>query len=264
MARYGLSRRLAAAGVLVPVGVLLAAAPPGAGGAGGAFRVTPARLGAEVPIEQQLGGSIWAVALAGVTAYVGVGPRVAALDVTDPGEPRVVAWSRPLPALVTALAVQDDFVYAAAGDVMVLGARGEKPLAVVGRARLEVTQYGSFGPFLPEAIAVDGDRAFVVGPSGLQAVDVSDPTAPVPLWSVAVWGVDLSARGGYVFVAVGGGMDGPVSPRVLVVDGGGDGRVVAQVDEVSSAWALALVGDTLLVSDAGCNLRPIDISEPAA
>jgi hypothetical protein len=51
----------------------------------------------------QLGGSIKGITVMGDLAYVGMGPRVAAIDISQHEHPRLVRQSEPLPGLVTQL-----------------------------------------------------------------------------------------------------------------------------------------------------------------
>lgn len=51
----------------------------------------------------QTGGSIHGITVMGDLAYVGMGPRVAVIDIRQPESPRLVSQSEPLPGLVTQL-----------------------------------------------------------------------------------------------------------------------------------------------------------------
>src|SRR5690606_15411392 len=83
------------------------------------------------------GGEVRSVAVDGNIAYVGLGPRLVALDVSDPSSPRQIGRSEALPGLVDALVLANDGqqtrVYAGAGEhvaTLVFGAEGE--IAVEG------------------------------------------------------------------------------------------------------------------------------------
>lgn len=69
---------------------------------------TPYPVTGELRFElvAQRGGSIRGVAVADDTAYVGLGPRLAALDVSDPAAPHLIAQSEVLPGRVAALLVR--------------------------------------------------------------------------------------------------------------------------------------------------------------
>jgi hypothetical protein len=51
----------------------------------------------------QLGGSIFGITIAGDVAYVGMGPRVAAIDISQHESPQLIGQSEPLPGLVSQL-----------------------------------------------------------------------------------------------------------------------------------------------------------------
>jgi hypothetical protein len=51
----------------------------------------------------QLGGSISGITIVGDVAYVGMGPRVAGIDISDHQDPKLISQSEPLPGLVTLL-----------------------------------------------------------------------------------------------------------------------------------------------------------------
>ena len=62
----------------------------------------------------QLGGSTQAVAVQGSLAYIGTGPRMLVLDVTDPAAPVQLGQTPPLASLVKGIAVVDNLAYVAA------------------------------------------------------------------------------------------------------------------------------------------------------
>jgi hypothetical protein len=72
----------------------------------------------------QLGGSINGITIVGDVAYIGMGPRVAAIDISDHQDPQLTVQSEPLPGLVTQL-VQvsqggDPLLLANAGKYLIL------------------------------------------------------------------------------------------------------------------------------------------------
>ncbi len=100
------------------------------------------------PIIYQTGGQINAVAAAGNLAYVGVGPRLYILDVTDPANPQVVGVSGMLPGVIEDLVVGDGVVYAAAGEaglwvIDVTDAAAPQPIGDLYRRLPIVTKYAS-------------------------------------------------------------------------------------------------------------------------
>ncbi|MCZ7666454.1 MAG: hypothetical protein M5U34_04115 [Chloroflexi bacterium] len=51
----------------------------------------------------QQGGAINSLAVVGQIAFVGVGPRLVIMDITNPTGPRILGQSNVLPGLVTAV-----------------------------------------------------------------------------------------------------------------------------------------------------------------
>ena len=75
--------------------------------------LTPAAQ--NVALVGQIGGTSYAVAVAGHYAYLGVGPRVVILDVADPAHPTLVGQTAPLPDMVRGVTVVGNTVYVADG-----------------------------------------------------------------------------------------------------------------------------------------------------
>lgn len=63
----------------------------------------------------QVGGSINAVAVRDDYAYVGEGPRLVVLNVSNPAHPTVVGKTAPLPQIVRGVTVVGSYAYVAAG-----------------------------------------------------------------------------------------------------------------------------------------------------
>lgn len=90
--------------------------------------VPPAEAG-EVQLEvvNQVGGAITTVAVEGDLAYVGMGPRLVILDVSDAQAPVMVGQRDILPAIVRDVVVANGFAYVATGTAgvwVVVGAAG--------------------------------------------------------------------------------------------------------------------------------------------
>jgi hypothetical protein len=67
-------------------------------------------------ISGQFGGVAEALTVDGTTAYVGFGPRLFILDVSDSSNPRLLGRSEPLSDLIRDIDVVDRMVYVAAGE----------------------------------------------------------------------------------------------------------------------------------------------------
>ncbi len=94
-------------------GLLLALAVGMALGAGSGPRA--AAQGQNVELVGQIGGPVRAVAVQGRYAYIGVGPRLVVVDVSNPAAPRKVGESGVLPETVLGVAVSGAYAYVADG-----------------------------------------------------------------------------------------------------------------------------------------------------
>jgi hypothetical protein len=79
--------------------------------------VAPRQETPVIELAGQIGGLVSTIAVDGRYAYVGVGPRIAVLDLEDPTGLRPVAWSAILPAPVVDLALVEGRLVAAASAV---------------------------------------------------------------------------------------------------------------------------------------------------
>ncbi|TEU11421.1 MAG: hypothetical protein E3J25_08095 [Anaerolineales bacterium] len=69
-----------------------------------------------VELVGQIGGPTYAVAVQGNYAYIGVGPRLVVLDVSNPARPSVAGQTIVLPGLVRDVYAAGDYAYVAAGE----------------------------------------------------------------------------------------------------------------------------------------------------
>jgi len=73
----------------------------------------PATDGENVEFVGHIGGSTYAVAVRGDYAYIGEGPRLTILDVSDPASPIVVGKTAPLPDVVWDVYMAGGYAYVA-------------------------------------------------------------------------------------------------------------------------------------------------------
>jgi hypothetical protein len=156
----------------------------------------------------QVSGIVRAVDLEDHTAYVGFGQRLEVYDVTEPRAPRRIGRSDLLPAPPDAFGFVGGHVLVAAGSVVVVdvtdptsprivwnvdAVRGAKALAITGERAyvLDATGLAVLGVSNParpsvlgrwrgdgDAVAADGDIAYVVGTAGVRVIDARDPARP--------------------------------------------------------------------------------------
>ena len=220
---------------------------------------SPTRTAVPLTVTEELtfelvaheGGEVRSVAVDGSVAYAGVGPRLVALDVSNPASPQAMGRSEVLPGLVDAVVLEQDGqrtrAYVAAGDEVValaLGADGELTVegsvAMPGYTRALALADGMLyaGGIVPRAEEEDDDTGYVAavavrqpdGPRLLDLVTLSRPVRALALDEDAL------------YVGHNGGLS-----AALVSNGEiGDPRRLGGVAEV---YALQVVGSTLLVGD---------------
>ena len=127
----------------------------------------------DVELVGQVGGPIFAVDVQGQYAYVGIGPRLTVLDVSDPTRPAVVGQSNVLPYTVRDIHIAGHYAY------VIVWYSGLRIIDISDPAiPIEVGAYQP--PGFAEAVYVAGHYAYVAAQTaGLRVIDVSDPAAPV-------------------------------------------------------------------------------------
>ncbi|MGI6209698.1 MAG: LVIVD repeat-containing protein, partial [Anaerolineae bacterium] len=154
----------------------------------------------------QLGGSATAVASAGNYAYLGIGPYLAVIDISDPAAPVEVGRTAMLPNIVEDVVVAGDFAYVAAG------AAGLRVINVANPAQpAEVGFYEALDA--AKGVAVAGTTAYVADEdAGLVTVNVADPANPTLLGAYDSPGVatGVAVAGNIAYLA-----DGPGGLRLV-------------------------------------------------
>lgn len=280
------------------VGILLALGLLGAAAAAGAQGPEPAPAPPELPVLQQVGGDMTAVARFGERLLLGLGPRVLVLEPQADGRPRLVGQSAVLGGLVTSIAADGERAYVITNgfapetdnaltvldladpahptvlgrmvepwlsDVFALGG-----LAYVTAARSIVivdckdpAQIHKLGNayVLPADILVRGDLAYLPTHDGLHILNVSDPLAPVQVghWVTTANTYDVVLRGDIAFVT------GSELLHVVDVHDPAQPTLVSELPIPGGALDLDLAGDLLVGTfGGGEGLRLIDVADPAA
>ncbi len=209
-----------------------------------------------VEFVSHIGGQTIAVSVQGTYAYVGEGPQLTILDVSDPDGPSVLGKTALLPGIVQAIHVRSTYAYVVA------------PLFGLGvvdisdpTAPVEVGICNTPGE--PQDIAVAGDYAYVVGGStgGLRVIDVSNPTAPVEVGFCDTPGSahDVALDRDYAYVA-----DGTGGLRVVDVSTPTHPVEVGIFSSTDSAISIVVMGNYAYAVFTSGALRVVDISDPAA
>lgn len=209
-------------------------------------------------IVGQIGGQSLVIAVEGDTAYLGVGPRLHVLDVSDPSAPRKVGQSEVLPGLVQGVAVANSLAYVAAGDA------GLRILDTSDPASLR--QVGFLSTLKDaQSVTVQGSLAYVTeghwreggSEGGLSVIDVSHPVTPVQVGYLEMpnFAYSVALAGGHAYVAHGKGL------QVVDVSDPAHLREVSTVALPNGASDVAIANGHAYVTGDG--LRVMDISHPA-
>jgi hypothetical protein len=231
-----------------------------------ATRQAAAQDAPTVELASRVGGLPFDVAVQGNFAYVGVGPDLVILDVSDPGFPVSVGQSGSTPGIITSVAVAGNYAYIIkqyrASSLHILNVAN-------ATAPVEVGFYVVPGNAGKMVVAVAGDYAYIAaGDQGLHIVNVSDPSAPTEAGVYATPGsaYSVAAAGSYVYVAE--------APRNTGVDWVGGGlrtidvsnpAALSETGFVSGSFAssVAVSGSFAFVVDGSNTLHALSLADPA-
>ncbi len=231
-------------------------------------------------IQAQTGGSVAGVALLDQTAYVGIGPRLAVLDVSNPSSPRRVAQSGILPAAVTNVLLvassPNPRLVVSAGRYLVALTHAtpgtihiDGELALPGAITAMVIDIASGRLYAGGSIVQSYDPNSGDVTSGFVAVlDVRGEGAPHLLDRVdlkdGVSSLALAKSMLYAGLTQGGTNMGIVGFRLESSDRPGQpDMVIPAADDYQSAYAMQVLGDRLYVGTYQAMIA-YDISEPSA
>ena len=247
-------------------------------------------------IGQIGGGSPQAVAVQGNYAFIGLGSRLAVLDISDPTSLHVVGKTQPFPCFPLAIAISSGYAFIADGlagmrvvnisdpfnpveigfyntpgsadDLAVSGSYAYVVIDEVGLHVVDISnplnpvEVGTFiSPGYPNAVAISGDYAYLADGVGLRIIDVSTPTHPVEVGfyeSSGTYGFarDVALSGDYAFVA-----EDYNGLRVVDISNPTDPVEVGFYVTPYSAWSVVISGSYAYVID-GIGLRVVNISDP--
>lgn len=208
--------------------------------------------------SRQWGGAATSAALVGTTAYVGIGPRLAVVDVAKPNAPRVVGLSDPAPVLLEEIAVGPGRLYAVDEKLGVL----VFDIADAAHPRL-IGTYKGRGDVGGAAVA--GDAVLVTDVvEGVVAVNLADPANPKVLgrWDAPGDGAaqEIAASGNRAYVTIRGDDN-----QLVALDIANPAKMTAlgEVQPPSAFMsALAVDGTRVFVAD-GLGVSAVDAADPA-
>ena len=207
-----------------------------------------------IELVGHIGGVTRAVAVQGNYAYIGEGPRLTVLDISNPALPTVVGKTPLLPDVVRGVAVAGDYAYVADWDA------GLRVVDVSDLAHpTEVGYYDT--PGSAEDVAVAGGYAYVADEdAGLRVIDVGDPAHPteVGYYDTPGHAWDVVVAGHYAYVADDDGL------RIIDVS---DPTMPTEAGFHDTPWkaiGVAVTDNYIYVADGYSGLRIIDVSSPTA
>jgi hypothetical protein len=214
----------------------------------------------KLTLQGQIGGSSYAVDVQGYYAYLGVGPRVYVLDISDPSAPEKLGESAVMPGVVRSVIASGDHVFVAAGKGYLHILDVSDPSQPVEVASVLENSYA-------QGLALDGNTLYIAdNPFGLRVVDVSNPAEPRKVGEVQVPGaassVDVDGSRAYLagstiengLVAL--DVSNPAQPVLL-------GSISIPETEGSVIHAVKVRGNYAYVAAGSPGLIVIDIADPA-
>ncbi len=217
----------------------------------------PARAATAEPADWQMigqaGGPTQGIAVQGSYAYIGAGPRLAVVDISDPAKLQRVGESSVLGDLVWGVTIGGAYAYVAAGTagLYVVDVASPANPHIVGR-------YDS--PGYAEGVAVAGTTVYLAdGPYGLRVLDVADPAAPVEVGHAfdMNYAYDVAVAGRDAYIAAGGAglLIADVSNPALPVE-------LGSYDTPGNARGVAVAGGKAYVADERYGLQIVSLTNP--
>ena len=201
----------------------------------------------------QIGGEARGIVVDGDYAYMGEGPHLDVLDLTNPSSPDLIGQSALLPGTIQDLDMQGGLVYAAAGEAGLRIFDPDDPTQPV-----EIGHYDI--PGLTTGLDISGTVAYVLGGEAMHTIDISDPSHPVELDTFGtldlVYGIEIS--GSLCIHWWLGGL------QVLDVSDPSDLSEVGWISTPGGVGGVDVEGNYAYVTDGSSGLRIIDISNVSA
>jgi hypothetical protein len=250
-----------------------------------------APLAAQIESTGHVGGSSLAVAVQGEYAFVGQSAEFAVVDISDPAQPRRVAY---LPVAANDIVLRDGFAYvtnaagltvidvrqpaqpvqvgfqpatsalgslAVAGDYAYAGAPGSGLFVYAISEPAQPQLVASLGRVQVEGLAAQGDYLYLATGDGVQIVSIADPRRPAleTLVHTPASVESVVVAGSYVYLAVAPGalliadLVDPAAPRLL-----------SSVSTPTYVENLQVVGDTVYLANGNRGVAVVDAADRAA
>lgn len=203
----------------------------------------------------QIGGVSYAVAVQGNFAYLGSGPRLLVLDISNPSTPQLLGQSEVLPGVIRDIKVYGQYAFIAAGKAQLRILDISVPSNPHEITHLEGFQWAM-------ELAVHENLLLVAtNAMGLWLVDISNPSNPVTLGSLELKqpATCLEAVDNTVYL-------GDASGNLTIIDiANPQTAVILGVQKLAETiFDLSVTRNTLVMAAGQAGLVSLDISEPAA
>jgi hypothetical protein len=203
-----------------------------------------------------IGGGASGLAIQGDYAYMGEGPKLTVLDISNPYTPTLAGQSELLPYLIVDMDVQGDTVYAADNDTGLHLFDASNPAAPHEVGSIET-------PSNAMGVVVSGTLAYVADYwGGLRIIDVNNPDQPTEIGfvqspSYSWYATELDIRGSLVYL---------VGSDLVIIDVSNPmlPTLVSRSEIYSSAYSVVVDGTYAFIGDFDGGLRVIDVSNPTS
>lgn len=234
----------------------------------------PVKEEATFTITGQMGGTVSAVAMDGNTIYLGVGPRLLTVDITDPASPRFLWQSDILSGMVGAIALQAGLAYVGTGHEFyifnMIDPANSVPVSALN-AFDKSEQVSWLEIFLEGNIAYTMSFVNYFSSRRLVAFEVSDSTQPTVVATRELpQGSAITVSRNVLYIAAGGGEFFNSNVGVLqLVDPANLDRTISEI-ALDGAWSYQVVvsGDIAYIIENRLSEDPdvllvLDVSDPA-
>ncbi len=231
----------------------------------------------ELPVIGQIGGGSRTISVSGNYAFLGDGPKIDILDISNPSSPMLVGqYVVPAGLFVADVYATGGRIYVATGKMVV----GYATLLIVVDVTdpsnpVEMGSHSMFGN--AHGVFVSGRYAYIAsrsplpggggipGSSGLRIVDISNPSSPIEVgfWPSVGQVYCVYVAGSYAFV---GGDHYPTSTtgtlRIIDISDPSNPVEVGFRDVPAQVSGITVVGSHAYLASYNAGLRIIDVENP--
>ena len=208
----------------------------------------------QVGLVGQIRGSTEAVAIQGNFAYIGIGPRLVILNISDPAHPVFVGKTAVLPGIVWDISISGSYAYVAAesGGLRIINI--SNPAAPTEAGFYDTPGY-AYG------VAISGSYAYVADSgSGLQIINITNPAIPTlaGVYDTLGYAFGVAVSGSYAYVA-----DSTSGLQIINITNPAIPTFAGVYNTLGSAYGVAVSGSYAYVADYDKGLQIINITNPA-